>query len=369
MIAKLFGIGGSIILCLGLLLAIGMKGPWPGICSIAGFAMIASASNRSKRFSGFTFSLSVGVFVAAAMFFPEKLSRWGEFETRTLIVPLIQIIMFGMGTMLSLRDFARVLRIPWAVLVGIVLQFAVMPFVGAMLAKMFGFPPEVAAGVVLIGACPGGVASNVMTFLAKGNVALSVTMTACSTIVSPLVTPLAMKWLAGQYIEIEFVALMIGIFKMVIVPIVGGLIANKFLTHFDVRGPWLDRCLSLTAMAAICLIIGIITSLSRDSLLQVGLALVAAAVIHNSLGYLFGYWGAWLGGLSESDRRTVAIEVGLQNGGMASGLAVNVLASTDAALPPAIFGPWMNISGSILASWWSDRATPVSNSSEQSERS
>ena len=326
-----------------------------GVSCVAGMTALAVGCMLSQRLKSLAFSLSVGACVSLALCFPSTLNAWGSFETKQLIVPLIQVIMFGMGTMLSLGDFARVLQIPKAVLIGIVLQFSIMPMLGAMLAKLFGFPPEVAAGVVLIGSCPGGVASNLMTFLAKGNVALSVTMTACSTIVSPLVTPLAMQWLAGEYIQIEFVPMMIGILKMVIVPIVCGLLANKFLTYLDVRGPWLDRGLSLLAMAAICLIIGIITSLSRDSLLKVGLALIATAVIHNAMGYLLGYGGAWLAGLEETDRRTVAIEVGLQNGGMASGLAVNVLASTDAALAPAIFGPWMNVSGSILASWWRDR--------------
>ncbi len=144
---------------------------------------------------------------------------------------------------------------------------------------------------------------------------------------------------------------------MIVVPVMAGLIANRILQQMGLRGPWLDRLLSLLAMSAICFIIAIITALSRDQLLNVGLALVAAAVLHNGMGYVLGYWGAWLLGLEESDRRTVAIEVGLQNGGMASGLAVNVLHSTDAALGPAIFGPWMNISGSMLASWW--RSRPV----------
>ena len=290
------------------------------------------------------------------MFFPAPFRTWGTFELKLLIVPLIQIIMFGMGTMLSLADFARVLQMPRAVLIGIVLQFSIMPLVGAGLAAAFGFPAEVAAGVVLIGSCPGGVASNVMTYIARGNVALSVTMTACSTLVSPLMTPLMMKLLAGRYIQIDVVTMMFNILQIIIVPIAAGLIANRILRALKLRGDWLDRLLSLTAMAAICVIIAIITALSRDQLLSVGLALIGAAVLHNSLGYLLGYGGAALAGLTESDRRTVAIEVGLQNGGMASALAVNVLHSTDAALAPAIFGPWMNISGSALASWWRRRS-------------
>jgi BASS family bile acid:Na+ symporter len=326
-----------------------------GLAWIAAIVLLAFASSLSRVAKGFAFSLWVGAAVAAAMFFPEAFRQWGDFELKVLIVPLIQIIMFGMGTMLCVGDFARVLKMPRAILVGMFLQFGVMPFSGLALCWIFGFQGEVAAGVVLIGSCPGGVASNVMTFISRGNVALSVTMTACSTLVSPLMTPLMMKLLAGQYIEIEFVQMMLTILRIIIVPIALGLIANRLLSALQLRGKWLERSLSFVAMAAICYIIAIITSLSRDQLLAVGLALIAAAIIHNGLGYVLGYWGARLAGMDESTRRTVAIEVGLQNGGMASGLAVNVLQSTDAALSSAIFGPWMNISGSILASWWRSR--------------
>ena len=340
---------------------------WPphtagGGAIVLGMIALALAAASSLRFRGMAFSLWVAAFVAAAMTFPNAFRSWGPYELKSLIVPLIQVIMFGMGTMLSLSDFAHVLKMPWAVLVGIVLQFSIMPLLGAGLGAAFGFPKEVAAGVVLVGSCPGGVASNVMTYLARGNVALSVTMTACSTIISPFATPLAMKLLAGQYVTVDFQAMMLSILQMIIAPIVAGVIANRILQWMQVRGPWLDQLLSLLAMGSICFVIAIITAVSRDQLLNVGLALVAAAVLHNGMGYVLGYWGARLCGLSESDRRTVAIEVGLQNGGMASGLAVNVLHSTDAALAPAIFGPWMNISGSILASWW--RGRPVDQEPE-----
>jgi bile acid:Na+ symporter, BASS family len=326
-----------------------------GILCAVGVAFLGTSCANSERFRGFSFSLWVLVFLLSSLSYPEAFHRWGDFELQRLITPLIQLIMFGMGTMLSLADFARVLKMPRAVVVGMVLQFSVMPLVGAGLARAFGFPPEVAAGLVLVGSCPGGVASNLMTYLARGNIALSVTMTACSTLVSPLMTPLMMTWLAGSYIRIPFWDMMLTIVRFIIVPIVAGLIANWVLRRLNLRGPWLDRLLSWIAMGSICVIVGIITSMSRDQLLQVGLALMLAAVLHNLAGYLFGYGGAWLCGLDEATRRTVAIEVGLQNGGMASGLAVSVLKSSDAALAPAIFGPWMNVSGSILASWWRTR--------------
>jgi BASS family bile acid:Na+ symporter len=316
---------------------------------------VATALHPTWR--GFSFSLWVATFVTAAMFRPDWFRTWGTFEQKALIVPLIQIIMFGMGTTLSLLDFARVLSMPRVVLIGMVLQFTVMPLTGAALAAALGFQAEVAAGVVLIGSCPGGVASNVMAYLARGNVALSVTMTACSTLVSPLATPLAMKLLAGQYVEIDVINMLLTIVRIILAPIVLGLIANRLLRLMKLKEVWLERVLSFLAMAAICYVIAIITSLSRDQLLTVGLLLVAAAVVHNAVGYFLGYWGAALAGLDEPTRRTVALEVGMQNGGMASGLAIEVLKSSNAALAAAIFGPWMNISGSILASWW--RGRPV----------
>lgn len=307
---------------------------------------------RSNVLSGYSFTFFVFTFVAASMFYPWAFSSWGGYPLSRLITPLIQIIMFGMGVGLSVDDFVRAVRMPRAVIAGFVLQFTVMPLAGWGIAHLFGFEGAVAAGVILIGSAPGGVASNVITYLARGNVALSVTMTACSTMAAPIMTPLSMKLLAGQYVPISFTDMMVSIFQMIILPVVAGLIANKLLHG---RAKWLDDLMPVVSMAGICFIIAIITASSRDKLLEVGLALIAAAMLHNTTGYLLGYWGARSAGLSETDSRTVAIEVGLQNGGMASGLAINVLHSSDAALAPAIFGPWMNISGSALASWWRRR--------------
>jgi BASS family bile acid:Na+ symporter len=316
---------------------------------------------RLPNLHGFGFTLSVVIAVVLAMIWPGLFSSWGSFQTKVLIVPLIQLIMFGMGTTLSLGDFTRVLKMPWPVLVGMVLQFGVMPFVGWSLATTFGFPPLVAAGVVLVGSCPGGVASNVITFLAGGNVALSVTMTACSTLMSPLMTPLMMKLLAGQFVPVDFWQMMISIIKMILVPIALGLVVNRLLHG---RAPWIKKSLPFVSMAGIAIIIAIITSLNRDTLLDVALALIVVVAVHNAVGYLLGYWGARLLRLGEREARTVAIEVGLQNGGMATGLAMDVLRSAQAGLAPAIFGPWMNASGSVLASYWRRRpAEPVAESS------
>jgi BASS family bile acid:Na+ symporter len=347
-----------LLVCAGLGVA-GAVGGWlvglrllAGVGLITALALLAVFASRSRRLAGFGFTLWVFACVAASLSFPQLFRAWAGFELKRLITPLIQIIMFGMGTTLSLTDFGRVLRFPRSVGVGMLLQFGVMPITGFVLAGLFGFPPEVAAGVILVGAAPGGVASNVMTYLARGDVALSVTMTACSTIMSPVLTPAAMKLLAGRYVPIRFGEMMVSILYMIILPIVAGLIVNRV---FRASRRWLERALPLVSMAGICFIIAIITSLSRNELLSVGPALFAAVVLHNGIGYLLGYWGARLLGENDTAARTISIEVGLQNAGMASGLAISVLKSSDAGLAPAIFGPWMNTSGSVLASWWQAR--------------
>jgi bile acid:Na+ symporter, BASS family len=207
-------------------------------------------------------------------------------------------------------------------------------------------------GIVLIGACPGGVASNVIAYLARGDVALSVTMTVCSTLLAPVMTPLAMQLLAGSSLEISFTKMMGSILEITVAPVVFGLIFNYAIQWMGWRGPWLERVMSSLAMLAICVVIGIIVAQSREALLQVGLALLAVAVVHNSLGYLLGYLVRRGLGMDEVSCRTIAIEVGMQNGGLATALATSVLESPPAALAGAIFGPWMSISGSVLASWW-----------------
>lgn len=328
------------------------------------FALLAIYLMGSAQYSAFAFTVWVAAFVAGAMFYPEAFKVWFGYELKGLIVPLIQIIMFGMGTQLTLGDFKRVFTMPKAVIIGIILQFTIMPFVGKGLAMLFTTDPEIAAGMVLVGACPGGVASNVMAFLAKGNVALSVTMTSCSTLIAPIMTPTMTSLLAGTYVEVKFLAMMLSIINMIIVPIVGGLILNMVLTRMSKAHPGLSRVsdgimksLPFVSMFSICYIIAIITALSRDDLLAGGFVatIICAVVLHNFTGYVLGYWGARALRLNETDARTVAIEVGLQNGGMASGLAIEVLKSKLAAIPPAIFGPWMNMSGAMLASWWSGR--------------
>lgn len=310
-------------------------------------------------FKSFSFSIWIFASVSLAMFYPSMIVEIGGFQTSQLIVPLIQVIMFGMGTQLSLQDFAGVMKKPRGVLVGLICQFSIMPIVGISLALSFGFPAEVAAGVVLIGSCPGGVASNVMAFIAEADLALSITLTAIATMISPLATPFLMQLLAGQFVPIDFLGMMLSILNMIIAPIILGLLFNHF---FHGKAKWLDDIMPVISMVGIAVIISVITAAGRDSLISIGLLLILAAIIHNALGYLLGYWGSRMLGMDEKSCRTIAFEVGMQNGGMASGLAQEMGKIATVGLAPAIFGPWMNISGSTLANWW--RRKPLAEDEE-----
>jgi BASS family bile acid:Na+ symporter len=265
---------------------------------------------------------------------------------------LLLIAMFGMGATLTFEDFQRVLKMPKAVFVGAVLQFSVMPFLGWALSKALGLPPELTLGMILLGASPGGISSNVITYLAKGNVALSVSMTAVSTLLAPLMTPLMVYLYARESVEVDYLKMFLSILNTVVVPVVLGLIANLLMRRLRIDPARAEKLLALTSMVAICGICGLIAAKSQNQILQVGPVLLVGVTLHNLLGYLLGYWGSRISGLNVRDSRTVAIEVGLQNGGMAANLAIDVLKNTSAAIAPALFAPVMNVSGSVLASFW-----------------
>jgi bile acid:Na+ symporter, BASS family len=300
----------------------------------------------------YAFTIVIIIAVIISMIFPQFFIEINGFSFKKLIPYLLQIIMFGMGTTMTWDEFANVLKMPKAVAVGLLCQFTIMPFVGFALANIFSFDPEIAAGIVLIGCSPSGLASNVMAYIAKANVALSITITSLATLLAPILTPALMKLLGGQFIEISFQNMMIDILKMVIAPIILGLVINKLLGK-NIR--YLSRILPLLSMAGIAFIIVIITASGRDALLKIGGALIFAVLIHNLLGYVLGYWGGRLFGLNEQSCRTVAIEVGLQNAGLASALALNMGKIATVGLAAALFGPIMNTTGSLLATWWSKR--------------
>jgi BASS family bile acid:Na+ symporter len=212
--------------------------------------------------------------------------------------------------------------------------------------------------MILLGASPGGISSNVITYLAKGNVALSVTMTAVSTLLAPVMTPLMVYVYARETIEVDYVKMFLSIINTVVVPVALGLIANMAMKRLKIDPKRAERFLALVSMVAICGICGLIAAKSQSQIVQVGLVLLVGVTLHNLLGYLLGYWGSRFAGLNICDSRTVAIEVGLQNGGMAANLAVDVLKNASAAIAPALFAPVMNVSGSILASIWAQSPSP-----------
>jgi quinoprotein glucose dehydrogenase len=323
---------------------------------ILSFVALAAGARGYPSLKGYSYTLTIFAAVTAALYYPQVFLAVGGFKLATLITPLLQVIMFGMGTSMSFRDFSGVVRTPKGVVIGVFSHYLIMPLIGYTLASLSGLPPEIAAGIILIGCSPNGMASNVISYLAKANLALSITITAVSTLLSPLLTPLLMKLLAGQFIEIHAWDMMWDILKMVIIPIAAGLVFNRYF-HGKVKG--LDAAMPVVSMAGIAIIIMIITAAGRNSLLTIGPLLMGLVLIHNLSGYCLGYWSGRLFRMSERDCRTMAIEVGMQNGGLASGLAKGMGKIATVGLAPAIFGPLMNITGSLLASWWHRRPPMV----------
>lgn len=327
-----------------------------------GLLLLSFAFRSNKVLKGFSFTVIILSVVSLAMYYPNYFQTIGDYKTTALIIPAMQVIMFGMGTELSLKDFSDVLRMPKGVLVGLLCHYTIMPMVGFLVARTFNFPDEVAAGIILIGCCPSGLASNVMCFLAKANLALSVTVTAMSTLVAPLLTPLLMKLLAGNYIQVDFWAMVWHITEIVIIPVVAGL-----LFHYLVRGKlkWLDKAMPVISMVGILIVLVLITADKTEALKKVGLLLLLATAIHNIGGYFLGYWSARLLKFPERDARTIAIEVGMQNAGLAAGLA-KAMGVMLAGLAPTVFGVLMNITGSTLANWWHNRDPDTKNNAKQS---
>jgi BASS family bile acid:Na+ symporter len=414
--------GLALVACL-IGLAMDRQALWQPAAAVAAFGLAIGlgAFPTSKTFQ---FTAWIAAVVVGAMIYPQLFLHWGpiDLKNKWLLLVLIQLVMFGMGTQMSLRDFAGVAKMPYGVFVGIVCQFTIMPLVGYGLAKGFGFDPEVAAGIVLIGSCSSGLASNVMCYLARANLALSVTLTSVATLMAPIMTPLWMKLLASEFVAVDFLKMMMDIVKIVLVPI-GAAMLHDYLKHAGPRGwrvvrglaviaagwltflalggwdavtarfagsagekgiltgfaAWgyllsavpvglvyhgltrrlasLDAKMPVFSMFGIIYFTAVITAGGRDDLMRIGGLLFLAAAIHNTLGYVLGFWLSRLVGLSRADARTVALEVGLQNGAMATQVASGMGKLTTMGLASAIFSPWMNVSGSVLANYW--RRKPV----------
>ena len=261
--------------------------------------------------------------------------------------PLLGIVMFGMGMTLKLSDFKVVFTKPKAVITGILSQFIIMPLIAWVLCLVFQLPTELAVGVMLVGCCPGGTSSNVMTYLSKGDVALSVGMTACTTIMAPVVTPALVLLLAGQAVDVSYVSMLMSIVQVVLVPIVLGFVINHFFEKFAQA---CSKVLPLVSVIAICLIIMAVVAANAAKIMTVGWLIVAVVMLHNLCGYALGYGVGKLLGLSRDQMRTLSIEVGMQNSGLATSLATVHFASMPlAAVPGTVFSVWHNISGAIYA--------------------
>jgi len=368
--------------------------------------------------------------VVAGMIYPAFFLEWGEFDLRDpwVILIIVQLVMFGMGVQMSLKDIRGIATSGRGVLIGFLSHFSIMPVVGFLLIQVFDFEPEIAAGIILIGSCAGGLASNVMAYLARANLVLSITVTAMSTLAAPLMTPFLMQVFSGTLIDISFFNMMLDIVKIVIIPIgaamlydylkteasanakqivwtlcfisaawlvalplglwgylesnlqsplidtvvMGGFIAAAVIAGagyywLTVRVPKTDDFMPYVSMFGIIYFTLITTAAGQENLLRIGMFLFLAAIIHNLAGYLLGYWLSRLFRLEKRDARAIAFEVGMQNGGMASGIAGAMGKLGTVGLAAVVFSAWMNITGSILAYYWRRRPLNDDQITEQEE--
>jgi bile acid:Na+ symporter, BASS family len=383
---------------------------------ILGFTSLAIGIGYIKSISSYQYTFWIIAAVSAGLIYPQTFLHVGNLDLRNkwLILGIIQLVMFGMGIQMSIKDFTGIRKSGKGVLIGLLGHFTIMPLTGFILAKTFHFEPEIAAGIILIGSCSSGLASNVMTYIAKGNLVLSVTVTAISTLAAPIMTPFLMKILAGTLVEVKFFNMMMEIIKIVLVPLAAAM-AHDILKNYGVAAHkkiiylsaisiiWLgfifffsstlglsadgiaqhlveiinflagaiivgylyhllyrnyskiDQIMPYFSMFGIIYFTLVTTAAGRDNLLQIGFLLFIASILHNGAGYFFGYWLSRISGLDKTNSRTIAFEVGLQNGGMASGLAGSMGKLATLGLASAVFSPWMNVSGSLLANYWRKR--------------
>ncbi|MEP6676498.1 MAG: bile acid:sodium symporter family protein [Ferruginibacter sp.] len=409
----------AVLLIIGLCLRNNVLWQPAAVIAAIGFAV---GIGKFTALKNYRYTAWIIAAVVAGLIYPSAFTNWGDIDLRNkmLILIIIQLVMFGMGIQMSLKDFSGLATTGKGVLIGLLCHFSIMPLMGLLLTKIFHFEPEIAAGIILIGSCSSGLASNVMVYLAKANLVLSVIVTAMATLAAPFLTPLLMKKLAGTLIEVKVTNMMMEIIKIIIVPI-GAALLHDYLKTASAKswrlvkiifliciawlialpfGLWnflnkkiasaqLLQSLELLGFFAAAFIAGVLynllstkfktinsfmpyismcgiiyfttvtTAAGHDNLLKVGWLLFICSVIHNAAGYFFGYWLSRFFKLDKNSARTIAFEVGLQNGGMASGIAGSLGKLGTVGLPAAVFSPWMNISGSILANYW--RKRPVND--------
>jgi BASS family bile acid:Na+ symporter len=311
---------------------------------------IMKTLEKVSDFVGKYMAAIVIVVAAGALFFPGPFS-----VVKTAWVNnLLGIVMFGMGLTLKPGDFKVVFSRPKDVIIGCVAQFTLMPFLAWALTQVFHLPTELAIGVILVGTCPGGTSSNVMTYLSKGDVALSVGMTAVSTVLAPFLTPLLTLLYAGQRVDVNPMSMFMSIVKVVLVPIALGFVVNHFFHKFTEEAV---RVLPLVSTTAIVLIICAVVSANSAKIMTSGLLILVVVILHNVLGYLTGFGVGKLLKLDSTKCRAISIEVGMQNSGLATSLAAAHFAQYPlATIPGAVFSVWHNISGAILANFFARTA-------------
>ena len=296
-----------------------------------------------SRFFSKYMALIVIAMAVLALLLPGAVS----FIKTSYINTLLGIVMFGMGLTLKPDDFRIVFSHPKDVVIGTVAQFTIMPLLAYVLAVVFHLSPELTVGVILVGTCPGGTSSNVMTYLSKGDVALSVGITAVSTVLAPVMTPLLTYLYAGQTVDVNLLSMFLSIVQVVILPIVLGFLINHYFSRFAER---VTEVLPLVSTLAIVAIVGAVVSANAAKLMSCGLLIFCVVVLHNVLGYALGYGAAKLMKMDATKCRAVSIEVGMQNSGLATSLATVHFAQYPlATIPGSVFSVWHNVSGAILA--------------------
>ncbi len=291
-------------------------------------------------------AIIVLIVAAVSLFFP-SLTGWIQ---TSWITPLLMIVMFGMGLTLSPEDILFVFKRPKDVIIGVIAQFTIMPLLAFALGKVFSLPDALMIGVILVGTCPGGTSSNVITYLSDGDVPLSVSMTSISTLLAPILTPLLTKILLGATVEVDPFSMFLSIVQVVMLPLILGFIVNKFFTK---QAQQAADILPLISVTAIVMIVASVVSANADQIRSAGLLIIGVAILHNVLGYLLGFGIGKVLGLPLSKKKAISIEVGMQNSGLATSLATTSFAAYPmAAVPGAVFSVWHNISGAILAQFY-----------------
>ncbi|MCY9184135.1 bile acid:sodium symporter family transporter [Bacillus halotolerans] len=313
---------------------------------------------KISHFAGQTFGIWVIVFAVLGFSFPSLFSWISSY-----ITIFLGIIMFGMGLTLQTDDFKELIRKPLYVIIGVIAQYTIMPLVAFGLAYGLHLPSEIAVGVILVGCCPGGTASNVMTFLAKGNTALSVAVTTISTLLAPVLTPVLIMLFAKEWLPVSPGSLFISILQAVLIPIIAGLVVKIFFKKQVAKAV---HALPLVSVIGIVAIVSAVVSGNRENLLQSGLLIFSVVILHNGFGYILGFLCAKLLKMDYASQKAIAIEVGMQNSGLGAALTTAHF-SPLSAVPSAIFSVWHNLSGSLLATYWSKKGQNQKEDSNSTE--